>query len=83
MTRGAALPFAVAGLGIAIFCVMDALMKGLGLALGAYSALLWRTMIGVALTGAIWAEHLRAGSVLTRAGFGNTNYIGVESAFRF
>ncbi|HEX8419315.1 MAG TPA: alginate export family protein [Sphingomonas sp.] len=42
-----------------------------------------RWEIGKHLTGAIWAEHLRAGSVLTRAGFGNTNYIGVESAFRF
>ena len=42
-----------------------------------------RWEIGKHLTGAIWAEHLRAGSVLTRAGFGNTNYIGVESAFRY
>ena len=29
-------------------------MKGLGLALGAYSALLWRTSAGVVATGAIW-----------------------------
>ena len=49
------LPFAVAALGIAIFCCMDALMKGLGLALGAYSALLWRSVCGVAVTGALWA----------------------------
>ncbi|WP_445193730.1 alginate export family protein [Sphingomonas sp. Tas61C01] len=39
--------------------------------------------IGKHLTGAIWAEHLRAGSVLTRAGFNDTNYVGVETAFRF
>ena len=49
-------PFAVAALGIAIFCCMDALMKGLGLALGAYSALLWRTVCGVVVTGALWAS---------------------------
>ena len=42
-----------------------------------------RWEIGKHLTGAIWAEHLRAGSVLTRAGFGDTNYVGVESSFRF
>ena len=47
--------FSVACLGIAIFCCMDALMKGLGLALGAYSALLWRSAVGVAVTGALWA----------------------------
>ena len=29
-------------------------MKGLGLALGAYSALLWRTAVGVVVTGALW-----------------------------
>lgn len=29
-------------------------MKGLGLALGAYSALLWRTAIGVVVTGGVW-----------------------------
>ena len=29
-------------------------MKGLGLALGAYSALLWRTVAGVAVTGVLW-----------------------------
>ena len=29
-------------------------MKGLGLAIGAYSALLWRTGVGVVVTGALW-----------------------------
>ncbi len=48
-------PFLVACLGIAIFCAMDALMKGLGLALGAYSALLWRTAVSVPVTGGLWA----------------------------
>lgn len=53
--RAPVLPFAAAALGIAIFCCMDALMKSLGLALGAYSALMWRTLAGAGLTGAIWA----------------------------
>lgn len=42
-------------------------MKGLGLALGAYSALLWRTAVGVAVTGGLWAASRPAwpaGSVL-------------------
>ena len=54
MNQRSLTPFLVASLGIAIFCCMDALMKGLGLALGAYSALLWRTMVGVVVTGALW-----------------------------
>lgn len=49
---GIAVPFAVAALGIALFSTMDALMKGLALGLGAYNALLWRTMAG-ALLGAL------------------------------
>ena len=40
------LPFAVACLGIALFSAMDAAMKGLAIALGAYSAMLWRQGIG-------------------------------------
>ena len=42
----AAIPFAVACLGIALFSAMDAAMKGLAIALGAYSAMLWRQGIG-------------------------------------
>jgi S-adenosylmethionine uptake transporter len=41
-----AIPFAVACLGIALFSAMDAAMKGLAIALGAYSAMLWRLGIG-------------------------------------
>ncbi len=41
-----AIPFAVAGLGIALFSVMDGVMKGLSIEIGAYNALLWRTIIG-------------------------------------
>ena len=41
--------FAAAFAGIALFSVMDAVMKGLTLAVGTYSALLWRSLIGIAL----------------------------------
>jgi len=45
--RAHLLPFAAAGLGIALFAGMDAAMKGLALALGAYSAMLWRQLFAV------------------------------------
>src|SRR6185295_2852225 len=49
-----ALPFAVATLGIALLSGMDAVMKHLALGLGAYNALLWRTMAGAIFGGAIF-----------------------------
>lgn len=42
-----AIPFAVATLGIAFFSTMDAVMKGLTLAIGAYNAVFWRVLIGI------------------------------------
>lgn len=42
-----AIPFAVATLGIAAFSMMDVVMKGLSISLGAYNAMLWRMMFGV------------------------------------
>lgn len=33
---------------------MDALMKDLSIALGAYNAVLWRCMVGAAMAGAVW-----------------------------
>jgi S-adenosylmethionine uptake transporter len=50
----AALPFSVACIGIATFAAMDALMKGLSVALGAYNAMLWRTGIALLLSGALF-----------------------------
>ena len=51
--RGIAIPFAVCCLGVALFSVMDAAMKGLSLSIGLYNALFWRavtgTMLGLAL----------------------------------
>jgi S-adenosylmethionine uptake transporter len=51
---GPAIPFAVATAGIALFSTMDALMKGLSLAIGTYNALLWRTLAGAAIGGAVF-----------------------------
>lgn len=53
-----ALPFAVACAGIALFSAMDAYMKGLAIALGAYNAMLWRVWVGVALGGALFGTRL-------------------------
>jgi len=54
--RQSALPaaFAVAALGIALFSGMDAVMKHLALALGAYNAMLWRTMAGALFGGLVF-----------------------------
>jgi drug/metabolite transporter (DMT)-like permease len=44
----------VATVGIALFSGMDAVMKHLALALGAYNALLWRTMAGAIFGGLVF-----------------------------
>lgn len=49
-----ALPFAAGCLGIALFSVMDAVMKHLVLELGTYNALLWRTGLVATMSGALW-----------------------------
>ena len=41
------IPFGVALLGIATFAAMDVVMKGLSIEMGAYNAILWRTLIGL------------------------------------
>jgi S-adenosylmethionine uptake transporter len=48
------LPLLVAALGIASYGVMDALMKGLALGIGAYSALVWRVGAGTAITAVLY-----------------------------
>lgn len=52
--RSVAIPFAVACLGIATFTAMDAFMKGLSIAIGAYNATLWRTVAGTLLGGVLF-----------------------------
>jgi S-adenosylmethionine uptake transporter len=49
MARRAAVPFAAACVGIALYSVMDAVMKGLVLALGVYVALFWRLAAGATI----------------------------------
>jgi S-adenosylmethionine uptake transporter len=49
-----AIAFAVASLGIATFSAMDAVMKGLSIGLGAYNAMLWRTLAGLLIAGAVY-----------------------------
>lgn len=53
-THHPALPFAVTLVGVALFSLMDALMKGASIAVGAYSALLLRSFIGLAIIGPVW-----------------------------
>ncbi|MFM5884555.1 MAG: DMT family transporter [Novosphingobium sp.] len=48
------LPFVAVTIGIACFSIMDALMKGASLAVGAYSAMLWRSAAGTVLMTPLW-----------------------------
>lgn len=47
--------FAVATFGIFVFSGMDAVMKGLVIAIGVYQTMLWRSLAGVALSGTLYA----------------------------
>ena len=73
-----AVPFGVASLGIALFSTMDALMKGLALGIGTYNALLWRTLAGTLIAGAVflarrsrWPSREAMRVHLTRGGMGS------------
>jgi S-adenosylmethionine uptake transporter len=43
-------PFVVACLGIAIFSAMDAVMKQVSIGIGAYNAMLWHSLVGLAMS---------------------------------
>lgn len=45
--------------GTALFALMDALMKGASIAIGAYNAMLWRALIGAVLMGIIYAMRCK------------------------
>ncbi len=64
----ATIPFAVAGMGIATFAGMDAVMKGLSIQLGAYNAILWRSSIALTLTAALflWRNRPWPGIAIAR-----------------
>lgn len=47
--------FAVAAFGILVFSGMDAVMKGLVLALGVYTTMVWRSLAGILVSGALYA----------------------------
>ncbi|HEX9953741.1 MAG TPA: DMT family transporter [Allosphingosinicella sp.] len=53
------IPFAVGTLGIALFSAMDAVMKGLALAIGAYNAVFWRMLVGLALSALLYFGQKR------------------------
>ena len=46
--------FLVGMVGIALFSVMDAVMKGLVLAIGTYATLFWRSLVSVSLSSALY-----------------------------
>ncbi|MGN6278305.1 MAG: DMT family transporter [Sphingomonas sp.] len=54
VARASSTAFAVAALGIASYSCMDAVMKGMSIAHGAYSAVLWRSVGGVVLMGPVF-----------------------------
>lgn len=54
------IPFMVAATGIATFSLMDAAMKDLVLAIGAFNAVMWRNMTGAALGGAVFVAGRNA-----------------------
>lgn len=49
--------YAAAIAGIAFFSVMDMVMKGLTLAIGTYSTMMWRSLVGIGLAGALFLHH--------------------------
>jgi S-adenosylmethionine uptake transporter len=53
------MPFVAVASGIATFSAMDALMKGASLAVGAYNAMLWRSLFSMAVMLPLW--KLRGG----------------------
>lgn len=58
------LPFVATALAVALFSLMDALMKGASIAIGAYSALLFRTVIGTMLVAPLWVLSRKNGPYL-------------------
>lgn len=53
-TASPAIAFAMAAAGIGLFSLMDAAMKDLSIALGAYNAVLWRNLMGSLIAGVLF-----------------------------
>ncbi len=71
-------PCAAACLAIAIYSVMDAVMKSLSIAIGAYNAMFWRTMMGVGITAPLF--YLTGGRIPGRAALRLHVWRGVTAA---
>jgi S-adenosylmethionine uptake transporter len=67
-SSSATIPFAIACMGIATFAGMDAIMKGLSIAMGAYNAMLWRTSIALVIAAALflWRRVRWPGNAIIR-----------------
>ena len=74
--------FSVGVAGIALFSAMDAVMKGLVLAIGAYTTMFWRNLVGIGMSGVMYLPtrrgwpawpamrmHLARGVLSTAMGF--------------
>ena len=57
--RNPYLPFLMTALAVALFSLMDALMKHASIAMGAYSALLFRSLLGTAIIVPVWSVTSR------------------------
>ena len=57
---GALVPIAVAIVGLGLFGAMDGVMKGAALAVGAYTAMLWRSLTGATLMLPVWRWRAHA-----------------------
>ncbi len=57
MVSRTSIAFAVAALGIACFSAMDAVMKALVIAIGAYNAMLWRVLALTLIAGAVYVAR--------------------------
>lgn len=55
VSLSAGFAFLVAAVGIGLFSIMDAVMKGLVLAIGVYNAMLWRSIGNVVLGAGAWS----------------------------
>jgi S-adenosylmethionine uptake transporter len=58
--QSAVTAFLVGTLGIALFSGMDAVMKALVLSIGTYATMLWRNLVGIGLSGALYLPRRTA-----------------------
>lgn len=78
------MPFLAVTAGIASFSVMDALMKSASLAVGAYSAMLWRSLIGIGVMLPVWKHSggsWPGGEVLRLHALRGANSAAMATAF--